>query len=52
MNPAGCRRRRIWRFVDSLMRRVVAPGKMAGWIASPPRGIDGKGWDFEYVRFS
>ena len=39
-------------FVDSLMRRVIEPGKIAGWIAPPVRGIDGKPWDFEYVRFN
>ena len=39
-------------FVDSLMRRVAAPGKIAGWIAPPARGINGKTWDFEYVRFN
>jgi benzoyl-CoA 2,3-dioxygenase component B len=38
-------------YVDSLMRRVIDPGKIAGWIAPPVRGIDGKPWDFEYVRF-
>lgn len=38
-------------FVDSLMRRVAEPGKIAGWIAPPPRGINGQPWDFEYVRF-
>ena len=38
-------------YVDSLMRRVIEPGKIAGWIAPPVRGIDGKPWDFEYVRF-
>ena len=38
-------------FVDSLMRRVVEPGKMAGWIAPPARGVDGKPADYEYVRF-
>ena len=39
-------------FVESLMRRVTEPGKIAGWIAPPVRGIDGKPWGFEYVRFS
>jgi benzoyl-CoA 2,3-dioxygenase component B len=37
-------------FVASLMRPVVEPGKMAGWIAPPPRGINGNPVDFEYVR--
>ena len=30
---------------------VVAPGKMANWIAPPARGIDGRPAEFEYVRF-
>ena len=38
-------------FVDSLMRRVAEPGKIAGWIAPPSRGINGQPWDYEYVRF-
>jgi benzoyl-CoA 2,3-dioxygenase component B len=38
-------------FVLSLMRPVLEPGKMAGWIAPPTRGIDGKPIDFEYVKF-
>jgi benzoyl-CoA 2,3-epoxidase subunit B len=36
--------------IQSLMKRVVAPGKMASWIAPPARGIDGKPLDFEYVK--
>jgi benzoyl-CoA 2,3-dioxygenase component B len=39
-------------FVASLMAQVVEPGKVAGWIAPPARGIDNKPLDFEYVRFS
>jgi benzoyl-CoA 2,3-dioxygenase component B len=39
-----------FRFVDSLMQRVTEPGKMAGWIAQPKRGIHGQPLDFEYVR--
>jgi len=39
-------------FVGSLMTRVVDPGKIAAWIAPPVRGIDGKPWDYEYVRFN
>jgi benzoyl-CoA 2,3-dioxygenase component B len=39
-------------FVESLMGRVVEPGKFAGWIAPPVRGIKGKPIDFEYVRFN
>ncbi|HKF74121.1 MAG TPA: benzoyl-CoA 2,3-epoxidase subunit BoxB [Stellaceae bacterium] len=37
-------------FVRSLMRRVVEPGKMAGWIASPDRGINNLAVDYEYVH--
>ena len=38
-------------YVDSLMQRVIEPHRIAGWITPPARGIDGKPWDFEYVRF-
>lgn len=37
-------------YVTSLMKPVYEPGKMANWIAAPPRGVDGKAVDFEYVR--
>ena len=37
-------------FVNSLMQRVVEPGKMAGWIAPPERGINNLAVDYEYVR--
>ena len=37
-------------FVKSLMQRVVAPGKMAGWIGAPERGINSLPIDYEYVR--
>jgi benzoyl-CoA 2,3-dioxygenase component B len=38
-------------FVKSLMGRAVTkPGQMAAWIAPPPKGIDGKPADFEYVH--
>ena len=39
-------------FVGSLMHRVTELGKIAAWIAPPVRGIDGKPWDYEYVRFN
>ena len=39
-------------FVGSLMIRVTELGKIAAWIAPPVRGIDGKPWDYEYVRFN
>ena len=37
-------------FVKSLMQRVAAPGKMAGWIAPPERGINNLPIEYEYVR--
>ena len=37
-------------FVHSLMQPVTAPGKMAGWIAPPDRGINSQPVDYEYVR--
>jgi benzoyl-CoA 2,3-dioxygenase component B len=39
-------------FVGSLMQGVVEPGKFASWIAPPPRGINSKPVEFEYVRLS
>jgi benzoyl-CoA 2,3-dioxygenase component B len=36
--------------VKSLMRQVIAPGKMAGWIAPPERGINSLPIEYEYVR--
>ena len=38
-------------FVDSLMCRVIEPGKFANWIAPPARGINSRPIEFEYVRF-
>jgi benzoyl-CoA 2,3-epoxidase subunit B len=37
-------------FVASLMQRVTEPGKTAGWIAPPQRGINDLPIDYEYVR--
>ncbi|GAC1528425.1 MAG: benzoyl-CoA 2,3-epoxidase subunit BoxB [Ramlibacter sp.] len=37
-------------FVKSLMQRVVEPGKMAGWIAPPDRGINAQPVEYDYVR--
>ena len=39
-------------FVISLMQRVVEPGKMAGWIAPPDRGINNLPVDYEYVKLN
>ncbi len=36
--------------VASLMHRVTEPGKMAGWIAPPDRGINAMPVEYEYVR--
>jgi benzoyl-CoA 2,3-dioxygenase component B len=38
--------------VAEVLRPVREPGKMAGWIAPPARGVGGQQLDFEYVRFS
>ena len=32
------------------MQPVTEPGRMAGWIAPPAAGINGKPVEFEYVR--
>jgi benzoyl-CoA 2,3-dioxygenase component B len=37
-------------FVKSLMHPVIERGKIASWIAPPPKGINGMPIDFEYVR--
>jgi benzoyl-CoA 2,3-dioxygenase component B len=38
-------------YVKSLMQApIYEPGKMANWIAPPPRGIKGRPLDFEYVK--
>src|SRR3954465_3643552 len=37
-------------FVHSLMKKVAQPGKMAGWIAPPERGINNLSLDYEYVK--
>jgi len=39
-------------FVQSLMQRVVTPGKMAAWIAPPERGINSLAIGYEYVRLN
>jgi benzoyl-CoA 2,3-epoxidase subunit B len=38
-------------YVNSLMVPVTEPGRMAGWIAPPRRGIHGQPLDYDYVRF-
>jgi benzoyl-CoA 2,3-dioxygenase component B len=37
-------------YVQSLMSPVLERGKIASWIAAPSKGINGQGFDFEYVR--
>ena len=37
-------------FVRSLMVQVTEPGKMAGWIAPPRRGINDQEIDYQYVK--
>lgn len=37
-------------FVHSLMRKVIEPGRMAGWIAPPERGINNLPLEYEYVK--
>jgi len=39
-------------YVRSLMTPVYERGKIANWIAPPKKGVDGKPFDFEYVRFN
>ena len=40
-------------FVQSLMKRCVEPGKIAGWIAPPARGVNHEDPStFEYVKFN
>jgi benzoyl-CoA 2,3-dioxygenase component B len=39
-------------YVQSLMGRVVEPGKFANWIAPPSSGINGQPVECEYVRFN
>jgi len=39
-------------FVRSLMIQVTEPGKMAGWIAPPDRGINNLPVEYEYVRLN
>jgi benzoyl-CoA 2,3-dioxygenase component B len=37
-------------FVKALMHPVAEPGKIANWVAPPAKGINGRPFDFEYVR--
>lgn len=37
-------------YIKALMQAVLEPGLMANWIQAPPRGINAKPLDFEYIR--
>jgi benzoyl-CoA 2,3-dioxygenase component B len=37
-------------YVQSLMKPSLEPGKYAGWIAPPAKGLNGREIDFEYVK--
>jgi benzoyl-CoA 2,3-dioxygenase component B len=37
-------------FVHSLMQKVIEPGRMAGWIAPPERGINNLPLEYQYVK--
>ena len=37
-------------YVSSLMKPVYEPGKIAGWIAPPSKGINSQPFEYEYVR--
>lgn len=39
-------------FIASLMVPVTEPGRFAGWISPPARGINGQPVEFEYVRLA
>jgi benzoyl-CoA 2,3-epoxidase subunit B len=39
-------------FVASVMQPVLEPGKIAGWIAAPDRGINNLPAEYEYVRLA
>ena len=37
-------------YIHSLMHQVTEPGKVAGWIAPPDRGINNQSIEHEYVE--
>ena len=37
-------------FVHSLMQKVTEPGRIAGWVAPPDRGINNLPVEYEYVK--
>ena len=40
------------RFIESLMKPQMEPGKFANWISPPKVGIDNKPGDYEYVKIA
>jgi len=39
-------------YIQSLMKPVYEPGKIANWIAPPDRGINNQSFAFDYVRLA
>jgi benzoyl-CoA 2,3-dioxygenase component B len=39
-------------YVQSLMKPVFEPGRMAAWIAPPASGINGQPVEYEYVHLT
>jgi len=37
-------------YLKEIQQPVTEPGKIAGWVAPPARGINGQAFEFEYVR--
>lgn len=37
-------------YLQEIQKPVLEPGKIAGWVAPPTRGINGQPFEFEYVR--
>jgi benzoyl-CoA 2,3-epoxidase subunit B len=37
-------------YLKEIQKPVLEPGKIAGWVAPPARGINGQPFEFEYVR--
>ena len=37
-------------YVESLMKPVTEPGKIASWVAPPSKGVNGQPFEYEYVR--
>jgi benzoyl-CoA 2,3-dioxygenase component B len=38
--------------VQALMQPVYEPGRIAGWIAPPPKGINGQPFEYDYVHLA